>query len=586
MNKKTNDSFIYNESYEVFLIYNILKQKNKEIELQIDYTIPNSSYIVDLYAQKGIPSLNLDGETIIEVKRFLSYSTLQSIYSFYEAYGKAYNILVVYFNSSLSGEPINPKSKDNSHQLLLKSYESLKSKRKKGISEENYYANKAKVDWKSARNIIIENAKRITKQDNNVLFLGAGVSKSANMPSWSELLKGLMGEVKQLKGPVLKAFKELDGHVYKECGDSNLIMARYLATAIKLSSPNTDFLKSIQKHLYCKREKSLLLSTLVSLISQKKVDEVITYNFDNILEQELTKNGFTNNKDFTSIAKDAEIKGHNTLPIYHVHGIIPEDGQPDSIVFTETAYHERYADIYHWSNVEQLHALSRKHCFFIGLSMTDPNLRRLLDVAKRMNNSNEDCHYAFLRRTKEEEFCLSNSSINCKYLHVSENLIDKKIQKDIYDFNYSIYENIFRELGVNIIWYEDYFKELPQLLAKVFDLTDFQSEKNDILFKKADENIRKISQIEEDIKGYNLKDFADINEFIIYKNNNADLYKRLINETYDILKRLTNKINIKKEEDIVQIEKNIPKYDNNISGYAELYSTWLNSLKRIKKSIS
>ena len=102
------------------------------------------------------------------------------------------------------------------------------------------------------------------------------------------------------------------------------------------------------------------------------------YNFDDVLEQMLQAKGLINTEDFTSISKDAEIKSHNTLPIYHVHGIIPEKGPTDIVVFSEEEYHNRYANSYHWSNVEQLHALSRMHCFFIGLSMSDPNLRRFL----------------------------------------------------------------------------------------------------------------------------------------------------------------------------------------------------------------
>ena len=65
------------------------------------------------------------------------------------------------------------------------------------------------------------------------------------------------------------------------------------------------------------------------------------------------------------------------------------------------------------------------------------------------------------------QFCLSNLKDTCKYVQISERLIDKKKQSEIYALNYMVFENIYRQLGVNVIWYEDY-SEIPTLLKKVF----------------------------------------------------------------------------------------------------------------------
>ena len=85
------------------------------------------------------------------------------------------------------------------------------------------------------------------------------------------------------------------------------------------------------------------------------------------------------------------------FPIYHVHGFIPYDNSQiiKSVpILSEEEYHRVYANSYNWSNVEQIHALSRTTCIFIGLSMTDPNLRRLLDIAIR-DSENEARHFVF-----------------------------------------------------------------------------------------------------------------------------------------------------------------------------------------------
>lgn len=233
------------------------------------------------------------------------------------------------------------------------------------------------------------------------MFLGAGVSRSTGMPSWEELLKGLLSEAKQLETDTLSAFKELGSQILEECDNSYLIMGRYLESIIHLNNKDSKFSSLIRDHLYNQGEhKSELLSCIADIVKQKKVDEILTYNFDNIVEQQLANDGLIAGKDYTSVSKDAEISGHNIIPIYHVHGILPQEGPVDEeVVFSENTFHNRYQDVYHWSNIKQLHALTRKHCFFIGLSMSDPNLRRLLDFARKINRTNDIPHYAFLQRT-------------------------------------------------------------------------------------------------------------------------------------------------------------------------------------------
>jgi hypothetical protein len=110
-----------------------------------------------------------------------------------------------------------------------------------------------------------------------------------------------MGEEKQLRVSTLEAFKELNTHVLDECGDSYLIMARYLQTAIKLYNDKTVFSELIQKYLYNDNNTSELLTQLALIVQQKKVNEVITYNFDDLLEQNLEKLQLKDSIDYTSI---------------------------------------------------------------------------------------------------------------------------------------------------------------------------------------------------------------------------------------------------------------------------------------------
>lgn len=586
MAKKVHKENVEILNYEEYCVYDLLKSEGVSVRGQKSDEDPSLDY--DLYASDGILSLGLTGKTLIEVKGQLSYSIIKKISAFHEIQAAEYNVVVVYFKSTVTNYPVLETNAQGKFLLYI-SYDELiaKYKKRKGKKKEDYYAERAKKgEWKEERMDIIRKAQEVVAQGNNVLFLGAGVGISAKMPSWNDLLKGLMGEVKQLKEPTLEAFKELSTHVLDECGNSYLIMARYLQTAIRLHDDQAEFSKLIQKYLYNKNNTSALLKTLAHIIRQKKVSEVITYNFDNLLEQNLAEMGLTESVDFTAISKDAEINGHNTMPIYHVHGIIPQNGPVDTVVFSEEEYHSRYSNAFHWSNIEQLHALSRMHCFFVGLSMTDPNLRRLLDTAQKINKSNGDCHYAFLRRTKMDRYCVSDIERSCKYVHVSESLIDKKKQKEIYDLNYTVIESIFMELGVRVIWYEEY-DELPELVAQVFGLSTYQNASNKELIDICEAKITEIQKIETGMQTFNKESLSDkdVADFWMYSLQKGTVYRELIREVGDILNELSGRFSF---EDIARpasgvdlhaFQKQISKFDDNIFGYGQFFKVWLDAVK-------
>lgn len=580
LEKLTLSNLYSYEEYQVLCVLEKLAPNEKDFNPQ---DLKGFVYPPDFYVSKGIESLGLIGETVVETKPTLSFSALKSMESYFDIHSRnGYNVLVVFFKKTLSNIP-SPKTL-HGKQIIFVPFSDLKKKAKARFkTEEEYYlGNAKKTDWKDLRNDIVEDASNIVSQGNNVLFFGAGVSMSAKMPSWSTLLKNLMGEVKMLKGDSLKAFTELDNHVYSECGDSNLIMARYLETAINLSDKNADFMQLIQKNLYSKEHSSALLTDLALVVKARKVDEVITYNFDDIFEQELVNNGLKESIHFTSIARDAEVTDHNNLPIYHVHGIIPEHGNSaDTVVFSETEYHERYRNSYHWSNIEQLHALMRKHCFFVGLSMQDPNLRRLLDIARRMNATDKPSHYAILQRKQQEKYCLSDQT--CKYIQVSQSLIDKKKQKDIYDLNYTVLENIYRELGVNVIWYDSH-DEIPFLIEQIFSVKRIQFVSTIELKKKVESVIKQIQDIENKAPKYSPANLTinDYVNYIEYTQAHGNEYRSLVIECGDILQELSNRVDYTIPRNLLRLAKASAKYDN-LNGYADFFGKWYDSIKSLQE---
>jgi len=585
MSKQDQSNKLKIFNYDEYCVYDLLSGKDSSVTAYGPVFKEIPSYSADIYAPNGISSLGIDGATVVDVKKYLSYATVNEINSLFRVLSNQYNLLIVYFDSSLSTEPDDCVM--SGRVLKYISYHELK-KNRTTKREKTFYADKLKIqDWTQEREEIVKSAQDSVKQGNSALILGAGVSISANMPSWEKLLRDLMGEVKQLKGQTLDAFQELDSQVLEECGKSSLIMGRYLQTAVRLNDDKVSFTELIQKYLYSDQNSSELLTILSHIVQQKKVNEVITYNFDDLLEQNLNKLNLKDGVHYTSIAKDAEIEGHNKLPIYHVHGIIPKSGPVDTVVFSEEEYHSRYSDAYHWSNVEQLHAFSRMHCFFVGLSMNDPNLRRLLDTAQRMNKSNGDCHFAFLRRTKLDKYCISDIDKRCKYVHVSESLIDKKKQKEIYDLNYTIIEKIFADLGVKVIWFEDFKKELPELVAKVFGFSEYQNDGWDVLVESCEKKIDEIQAIEKILLEDSVEDETIINvmEFVKNRQELVVKYNELVTDVKDMIVELSKRVdNVIKNSSILELyalQNQMSEDEGDMIGYAPFFKVWLGNLKKV-----
>ena len=128
------------------------------------------------------------------------------------------------------------------------------------------------------------------------------------------------------------------------------------------------------------------------------------------------------------------------LPIYHVHGYLPRSGKAtgtSEIVFSEDSYHSQFIDPFSWSNLIQLNKYSHNTCLFVGISLVDPNLRRLLDVSWRKNPEKNLNHFAIKKLPKFGK----NNVIRDELAILLE-------------------EQDANALGINVMWVDDY-NEIP-----------------------------------------------------------------------------------------------------------------------------
>jgi hypothetical protein len=127
---------------------------------------------------------------------------------------------------------------------------------------------------------------------------------------------------------------------------------------------------------------------------------ILTFNADVLLHSLLTlmelkethdSVGNTNTADFSykAVHHVIESDGHK-IPIYHIHGsIVPFSGKRDArenLVFPENSYHNVAGSTHSWQQSIFQYYAERTKMVFIGLSMSDPNIRRWLSHTNSVLN--------------------------------------------------------------------------------------------------------------------------------------------------------------------------------------------------------
>lgn len=277
--------------------------------------------------------------------------------------------------------------------------------------------------------------------NNLTLVCGAGVSKKSGIPLWDELIVSIITDMyfdeKKSDNPEF-AKKFLDS-----ISKSNLILGKYLTLMLGDDFENV-LRKNLYKNIFNKKRTDYAQTDILKSICDlarpdrlgRRLESIITFNFDDIIETAL----FLDYIEHYSIWKEKQEYVENKLPIYHVHGFLPQSGEVDdsNLVFSEQSYHSQFIDPYSWSNLIQLTTYSSNICLFVGLSLSDPNLRRLLDISYRKN---PQCRHFIIAR--------------------KDNMDD-----DINKVVNSLYEKDANSLGLNVIWCSGH-SEIPEVLKNV-----------------------------------------------------------------------------------------------------------------------
>lgn len=322
----------------------------------------------------------------------------------------------------------------------------------------------------------IKNLKQSHIEGNLCLILGAGVSFNFKIPTWESLLQRLL--MKTIEKEPDKAIV-LAKFFSKIFNPSPLIAGRYLQEMHTDPEQKNKFENEVRDALYETFDEKAISPVIDEIVrfclspgNNPSLDSIITYNYDDIIESKILATNME--MRFQSVYGQSIDTSKNELKIFHVHGYLPRTGDIDEqnkITLGEHVYHEQYTNIYSWNNIVQINKFRDKTCLFIGISLTDPNIRRLLDIANTQKKQ-KTFHYIFKKKIKKEW-------LKDRLLKLFKDFpedFDEKVQNNLLldetisfliEFNNRFEEKDAESLGVKTVWIDDYDTDISAMLKKI-----------------------------------------------------------------------------------------------------------------------
>lgn len=314
------------------------------------------------------------------------------------------------------------------------------------------------------------------KNGSLTLVLGSGVSAVYGLPGWDFLLQRLL--IKTIEDTPEKA-AILSRVFTKIFNPSPLSAGRYLQESLVDQKVRNKFEEDVRNALYetyNEKAESKIMSEIVKLCVapgySPNLDSIITYNYDDVLEMKLRQTSM--DVPFQSIYGQGVNPDDSSLEIYHVHGYLPKEGKlsdHNRVTLGEYVYHEQYNNIYSWNNIVQINKFRDKTCLFIGSSLSDPNTRRLLDIAN-MQKRNKKFHYIIKKKPDVEWVALRLKKLLDDNQEIfNEKLIEKMNFNETLDLLIKIQmrfeEKDSESLGVKTVWIDDYEDDISSMLQKI-----------------------------------------------------------------------------------------------------------------------
>ena len=216
-----------------------------------------------------------------------------------------------------------------------------------------------------------------------ILFAGAGASLDAGLPSWCDLLKGMIEQVDACCGLNEKQKEELDSLI--EHQDFNVV-----AEFCKEQLGTKDFADFIRERLTITHK----LSAVHNILAEIPFKAAITSNYDNFIERNHRNYRVILPEDINKFDKLTieTLFEDDFFPIFKVHGSYED---PNSIILTDNDYRNIiFRKSQYRENLKQI--FKDKSLLFVGFSFRDSSINLLLQEIFTITDGMTNPHYAFI----------------------------------------------------------------------------------------------------------------------------------------------------------------------------------------------
>jgi hypothetical protein len=229
--------------------------------------------------------------------------------------------------------------------------------------------------------------RRLAGCDHLSVVVGAGASVAAGLPGWEKLVTRLLARRSSRRA------KQVARHLIDTQG---FLLAAEAAFPVRATKRQRK--KAIARALYGQEDPASFLPSklhqaVAGLAGRRKKGriEIFTTNYDDLLEQAFRDEGLRCGSRYEA----ANPHGAGSFAIHHVHGLLGADAESEDVVLGQSDYY-RIADAgSDWAGEEFGAAAAKGPVVFVGASLTDPNLLRILD---RIRNRSYQRHVLVLAR--------------------------------------------------------------------------------------------------------------------------------------------------------------------------------------------
>ncbi|MFA5262300.1 MAG: SIR2 family protein [Opitutaceae bacterium] len=297
-----------------------------------------------------------------------------------------------------------------------------------------------------------------------VLVLGAGVNGD-DVPKWKGILQKLLVDA------LIQKSASSDAKACERMAES--IQAKFdiyaQASLVEAILGPERLVSRLASIIYNPRQPSpvregSLLDSVGRLCMSGSIRAVLTFNYDTYLEQVLAQRPQPMPVvviDCLSAAGSMRVAsdgGSNSLPIYHVHGLIPNPGQvlrgrDQKIVLSQTNYLSLFGQADGEATSTPLHIFRSYQAVFIGCSLEDWNMIRLLQRSLR-------------RRDERPHYCLARAFHSEDHIETEDRAgLDRLLS------------TLWQTLGVNPVYFKEY-KDIAQAVDKLVTAAELAEKNN------------------------------------------------------------------------------------------------------------